>query len=310
MWVEIQDDVYTNMVAMKNASVSEGVNFALVRITWEIGMSVNQVLQAFRFLPTNVKKVIDESIQAVQGHAQRTLMKERSCTTSLKELMAKQEVGRISACALGTHGEYEEPPEPSDERWGHGRWFSLEYDKNTATRKYYKIGSELAGLHGYHSEEFLSRIAENKLPIHATHFDMLCIAMDTLCRYQENTMVKYWRLWKETHDPQVFASSFLRCCIIRDFDALGRKIRTALVYDHLDENDFQQLAQGGQGDSNDLLAISLLDRRSFQEFMSEHKRELQYSGKLMDMRKKRLGQEKLDEFVKRLQHTVQKLVGD
>eukprot|EP00960_Hanusia_phi_P045189 757082-Hanusia_phi.AAC.1 len=89
------------MVAMKNASVSEGVNFALVRIAWEIGISVNQVLQALRYLPPNVKKVIDESIQAVQAHAQRILMKERSCMTYVKELVAKQEVGRISA--LSSH---------------------------------------------------------------------------------------------------------------------------------------------------------------------------------------------------------------
>ncbi|EKX36694.1 hypothetical protein GUITHDRAFT_145553 [Guillardia theta CCMP2712] len=310
MCIEIQDDVYANMVALKNASVSEGVNFALVRITWEIGMSVNQVLQAFRFLPPNAKKVIDESIQAVQAHAQKTLMKRQSCMTTLKELVAKQEVGRISA--LGEHGAVDDPPEASDERWGHGRWFSIEFDKNTATRKYCKVGSECAELQGYHPEEFLSRFAENNLPIHTTQFDMLCIAMDTICRYQENRLVKYWRLQKHTDDPQVFNTVFVRCSIIRDFDAMGRKIRTSLVYDYLDEKEYERLSEKAheKGSEDDLLAISLLPKRSFKDFISEHKRELQFSGKLLDMRKKKSGKEKLDDFVNRLQRNVKRLMAD
>eukprot|EP00960_Hanusia_phi_P019739 582697-Hanusia_phi.AAC.4 len=308
-FIEIRDDAYANMVALKNASVSEGVNFALVRITWEIGMSVNQVLQALRYLPPSVKQVIDESVQAVQAHAQRRLMKAQTSTTSLKELMAKQAVGRISA--QGTHREVNDPPEASDERWGHGRWLSIEYNKYTSTRKCCKVGSECAELQGFHSEEFLSRFAENNLPIHTTHFDMLCIVMDSICQYQQNEFVRYWRLQKHTNDPKVSVSVFVRCCIIRDYDALGRKIRSSLVYDYIDEDEFERLSNAQeQGNSNDLLAISLLPRRSFQKFMSEHKRELQYAGKLMDMRKTRSGKEKLDEFVKRLQQNIKGLMSD
>ncbi|EKX33489.1 hypothetical protein GUITHDRAFT_120339 [Guillardia theta CCMP2712] len=152
------------------------------------------------------------------------------------------------------------------------------------------VGPEVGYVFGIHPEEIASRI------------DILTTSPQ-FCNCLRPVYKCYFRM-NNVHGSKPVV---VRATVERDCDYLGRVVCIHFLYDTVTEEDYNQ----DIADNPELgrpFAAAVGDRRSYKELQEGHKREMQFQGKILYMRKSPVGRKKLETLAKELRYRFAPLV--
>eukprot|EP00960_Hanusia_phi_P013645 399884-Hanusia_phi.AAC.1 len=189
-WFQDPKDQEISLESLRHACLHVGVNIALVRPFWELGLSASVIFRALRILPLDLKVALDEAIDTARAIA---LTSPSMVSAQESDKLHKvQEYGRL--CHKLGHDDRETSgstaSESSSEDWldrawsdagqcGHGRWISMEYDqKDLAHCRRVRLGDEVEELLGYRNGEMISRHSNHDLLLQVSEYEMLITIME------------------------------------------------------------------------------------------------------------------------------------
>ncbi|EKX34935.1 hypothetical protein GUITHDRAFT_118869 [Guillardia theta CCMP2712] len=296
---EHDDRMISTLMSLKSAAERTGVNFALLRIMWELGHDPSALIQAFKMLPTDVKSAIDESVDTMQSVV-RMKLSAMNLHTDLNVVRDQQNLGRVNLFQMRSKqaGSIKDD-EFCDGRWGHGRWITMFVDPDTLMRTGFKLGNEICELFGYHPEEFVARQCNNELNLLMSEYDLLWALLNNLLNVLHPTVTWYWRIAKRNATSEHDAILFLKVTVEKHFDSLNRQVAFTVLFDPVDEAEF----------SNFMSKVPGMDDHS-QSSMADHMKDVQCRGKIAYLRRSRTnGCQKLSALASGLRERVAPLVG-
>ena len=146
-----------------------------------VGLNASTVFRAFK-IPLDLKLAIDEAIDAVKS---MVLESSSRLGGDMEEVRRMQEYGRLSHDL--SHGEDIEEAASwsgasrrsedrfdqvaSNDRWGHGRWLSIEFDsQDLVLCRRLRLGDEVAGLLGYDPGEMIARHSNHEVLLQVSEY--------------------------------------------------------------------------------------------------------------------------------------------
>ncbi|EKX43123.1 hypothetical protein GUITHDRAFT_110852 [Guillardia theta CCMP2712] len=234
--------------SLRHACIQVGVNIALVRPLWELGLNASIVFRAFRILPLDLKMAMDEAIETAKSTAFTNL-------SILGEEAAKlhkmQEYGRLShdlhlddnqKCSDRSSSGASDWFDlfSSNAHWGHGRWISIEFDKaNLAHCRRLKLGDEVAEMLGYHHSEMIFRHSNHEMLLQVSEYEMLITMLEMIFHSFDRQVIWYWRIMLPHLDSGVRKAVYLKCTQHKAFDDLGMQTGYTITFEPSTPQAFQ-----------------------------------------------------------------------
>eukprot|EP00960_Hanusia_phi_P013145 383562-Hanusia_phi.AAC.3 len=296
---EHNDRMLSTLMSLKSAAERTGVNFALLRIMWELGHEPSALIQAFKMLPSDVKSAIDESVNTMQSVV-RLKLSAMNVHTDLNVVRDQQNLGRVNLFQMrSSQPGILDDDEFCDQRWGHGRWITMFVDPETLMRTGFKLGSEISELFGYSTEEFVARQCNNELNLPMSEYDLLWALLNNLLNVLHPTVTWYWRIARRNAVSEDNAILFLKVTVTKHFDSLNRQVGFTVLFDPVDEIEF----------NNFMSKVPGMDDHS-QSSMADHMKDVQNRGKIAYLRRSRTnGCQKLSALASGLRERVAPLAG-
>ncbi|EKX48675.1 hypothetical protein GUITHDRAFT_105309 [Guillardia theta CCMP2712] len=246
--------------SLRQACLQVGVNIAMVRGQWELGLNASRVFKAFKILPLDLKLAIDEAIDTVKS---AVLGSSRVLPGDLDAVRRMQDCGRLShdlrldedsegssSRGWGGVGEWFDDA-ASNARWGHGRWVSMEFDsEDLAHCRRLRLGDEVAELLGYDAGEMLSRHSNHEMLLQVSEYEMLVAAIESLFHSLDREVTWYSRVTRPQRGPDEAQKGatqsvlYLRCTQHKAFDHAGRQKGYVITMDMATAEAFQRYKNG------------------------------------------------------------------
>eukprot|EP00960_Hanusia_phi_P052744 761627-Hanusia_phi.AAC.1 len=244
--VDVQE---ASLRAVKDTCSFTGVNISLVRPLWDLGFDVSILFKAFRILPLDLKVALDELVNVIrQGHINSS-----RCNPEYQALLSQQSgMGRLSQYQqsdgvnrLRKLKQLEEDEEmpcfdqfACNERWGHGRWLSVEFDSKLNCKRM-RIGDEMANLLGCHHTEILSRFICHDLVKSMSEYELLVAwTSSTMCSFN-SLSIFYIKVMRGDGQQEEKRMIYLKCTFQKNFNDVGIQIGYTIVFERASPEAYQ-----------------------------------------------------------------------
>ncbi|EKX34104.1 hypothetical protein GUITHDRAFT_119712 [Guillardia theta CCMP2712] len=250
-WFQSVEDQEISLESLRHACLQVGVNITIVRALWELGLSASTLFRAFKILPLDLKTSMDEGIDRVKH-----IMSDKSkVLPDYKAVLCRQHAyGRLSnygqnlpsddvglAVAKQERGVVEEFERVAcNEYWGHGRWLSVEINRENLLSKRLKLGDEIAELLGYHHTEILCRHSNRDMPLQVSEYEILVTVISLLCQAFHREVTWYWRMMRRARGGSEGGVTHLKCTLHKMFDDQGRQYGYTITFDVTSLEEYEQ----------------------------------------------------------------------
>ncbi|EKX40664.1 hypothetical protein GUITHDRAFT_113198 [Guillardia theta CCMP2712] len=234
---------------LKETCAFSGVNITLVRPLWELGFDVSMLFKAFKILPLDLKVAVDELVDLIRQGLSKSSLRNPEYLSILQH---QNELGRLSkfqhcqnAKRLGNQMDEEDEGEvhfdriACNERWGHGRWLSVEFDSRLICKRI-RIGDEMSNLLGCHHTEILSRFFCHDLVKSMSEYELLVAwTSSIMCSFDSQSIfyIKIMRGSVQDGDRRV---QHLKCCFHKNFNGDGIQIGYTILFEPVSSEIYQQ----------------------------------------------------------------------
>uniref|UniRef100_A0A7S4JLC5 Zn(2)-C6 fungal-type domain-containing protein n=1 Tax=Guillardia theta TaxID=55529 RepID=A0A7S4JLC5_GUITH len=227
--------------ALKDTCAFSGVNISLVRPLWELGFDVSMLFRAFKLLPLDLKVAVDELVEliregltksSIQNPAYQALLTHQS---GLGRVSRFQQNERAKMLETFNAGAYEEDIAcfdtiASNDRWGHGRWLSVEFDSNLNCKRL-RIGDEMSDLFGCHHTEILSRFFCHDLVNSMSEYELLVAWVSSiLCSFNAQSIF-YIKVERRGGPEQEKRMLYLKCFLEKSWNHAGIHSGYTIVFE-------------------------------------------------------------------------------